>query len=168
MEYRQTEHGKIREMYRRQIRSSLKRGHDKPDYSLDEFMKWVLSTDDWEGLYSLWVKSGFNKNLSPSIDRLKNNKGYEFGNIELVTWEINNKRGNDSRFNGVHKTQHRAVVQLSKDMKFVSEFISINEAKRCTGVNDYTIGQVCKGKRKTAGGSIWKYKEDYNVQICKV
>ncbi len=32
------------------------------------------------------------------------------------------------------------------------------EAERKTGINDGNIASVCKEKRKTAGGYIWKYK----------
>lgn len=158
MEYRQTEHGKIREIYNRQKRNSIERGHKCPTYSIDEFMKWVLEQDIWQVLYIDWVNSGFNKNLAPSVDRIKNEEGYKIINIRLMTWEENNSRGNKDRLEGRHKTQHKAVAQFDKNGNFIADFVSINSATRATGINDYTISLVCRGKRKSAGGFIWKYK----------
>ena len=51
------------------------------------------------------------------------------------------------------------IIQYSKDGKFIAEYPSIMEAERQTGCNNSHIGSCCKGKRKSAGGFIWKYKE---------
>lgn len=53
-----------------------------------------------------------------------------------------------------------AVLQFTKEGEFVAEYSSAKEARRQTGINDTTIGLVCKGKGKTAGGFVWKYKND--------
>lgn len=50
------------------------------------------------------------------------------------------------------------VLQLTKEGEFVAEYSSAKEAKRQTGIDDTTIGLVCKGRGKTAGGFVWKYK----------
>jgi group I intron endonuclease len=52
------------------------------------------------------------------------------------------------------------VLQFTKEGEFVAEYSSAKEARRKTGINDTTIGLVCKGKGKTAGGFVWKYKND--------
>ena len=51
------------------------------------------------------------------------------------------------------------VLQYSKDGEFIAEYNSALEAERKTGINNSNISQCCKGKRKSAGGYIWKYKE---------
>ena len=51
------------------------------------------------------------------------------------------------------------IIQYSKDGKFIAEYPSIMEAERQTGCNNSHIGSCCKGKRKSAGGFIWKYKK---------
>ena len=43
-------------------------------------------------------------------------------------------------------------------MVFVAEYESIREAERRTGIDHNNINNCCKGKRKTAGGFVWKYK----------
>ena len=47
------------------------------------------------------------------------------------------------------------ILQFSKDGEFIAEYPSIEEAERQTGC--YHICECCKGKRKSAGGFIWKY-----------
>lgn len=53
----------------------------------------------------------------------------------------------------------KSVIQYTKDGEFVKEFSSIKEAERLTGIPNTNICSCCKGIRKTAGGSVWKYKE---------
>ena len=52
------------------------------------------------------------------------------------------------------------VLQFTKDGQFVAEYPTAAEADRVTGISRTTIGLVCKGKGKTAGGFVWKYKND--------
>lgn len=61
------------------------------------------------------------------------------------------------------KTKHLGdgtVIQYTKNGEYVAEYPSAKEAWRQTGISDTTIGLVCKGKGKTAGGFIWRYKND--------
>ena len=51
------------------------------------------------------------------------------------------------------------IIQYSKDGKFIAEYPSIMEASRQTGCNQGHICSCCKGRLKTCGGFIWKYKE---------
>lgn len=53
----------------------------------------------------------------------------------------------------------KSVVQYSKDGELIVEYPSIMEAERQTGCDKSSICQCCKGKQKSAGGFIWKYKE---------
>lgn len=51
------------------------------------------------------------------------------------------------------------VLQLDKNYDIIlSEFKSISEASKITGVAKATICKVCNGKGKTAGGYRWRYK----------
>ena len=42
--------------------------------------------------------------------------------------------------------------------------ISISDASRQTGINSSGIGCCCKYLQKTAGGFIWRYKDDESNQ----
>jgi hypothetical protein len=53
----------------------------------------------------------------------------------------------------------KKVIQYDKLGNYISEYSSILEAAEKTGQKNSThIGRVCKGKRKSAGGFIWKFK----------
>lgn len=54
----------------------------------------------------------------------------------------------------------KLIIQYSKDGEFIAEYPSIMEAERQTDISNSSICRCCKGKQKSAGGFIWKYKED--------
>lgn len=60
-----------------------------------------------------------------------------------------------NREKGVEKD----VVQYTRNMEFVAEYKSITDAANNTNLELKNISAVCRGKRKTCGGYIWKYKE---------
>lgn len=53
----------------------------------------------------------------------------------------------------------KEVLQYDQDMNLIKEYISVRKASLETGINDASIGYVCKGKYKSAGGFLWKYKD---------
>lgn len=50
-----------------------------------------------------------------------------------------------------------SVIQESRDGEFVSQYINAAIASKRTGIDQSCILKCAKGKRKTAGGYIWKY-----------
>lgn len=50
------------------------------------------------------------------------------------------------------------IIQYSKSGKLIAEYPSTREAEHQTGCSQSNICKCCKGKRKSAGGYIWKYK----------
>ncbi len=40
---------------------------------------------------------------------------------------------------------------------FIKKYASSSEAERANGITQSKVGECCRGKRKTAGGFIWKY-----------
>ena len=56
------------------------------------------------------------------------------------------------------KATRKAIVQYSKDNQFISEYESIHEAERVTGVAWQNISKVINGKRSFAGGFRWYCK----------
>ena len=51
------------------------------------------------------------------------------------------------------------VLQFSKDGELIAEYPSIKEAERQTGCHHGSICACCKGRLKTCGRYIWKYKK---------
>ena len=52
----------------------------------------------------------------------------------------------------------KPVLQFDQNGIFVKEWEYINQARDSLGIDPSTIVRCCKGKQKTAGGYIWKYK----------
>lgn len=55
---------------------------------------------------------------------------------------------------------YRELYQYDKQMKIIKTWSSITEAAEALNISKSSIVTVCKGRRKTAGGFIWKYKEE--------
>ena len=67
-----------------------------------------------------------------------------------------------------HPLHSKPVEQYTLDMMFITEYPSINEAERQTGVRSSDIGSCCKKRihYNTAGGYIWKFK--YPIVLYRI
>lgn len=63
----------------------------------------------------------------------------------------------NSEFNPLGDRRKKKVVQLDLSLNFVSEFVSVSQAARKTGLSKTTISRVCRGERESSGGYIWRY-----------
>lgn len=54
----------------------------------------------------------------------------------------------------------KAVNQYDKNYNFIKSYNSLTEASRETKIFEPAICNVCKNKRKTAGGYIWRYADE--------
>jgi hypothetical protein len=52
----------------------------------------------------------------------------------------------------------RDVVQIDKNGNIINEYSSLADASRKTKIEKNTIWLCCKGKKKSAGGFTWRYK----------
>ena len=59
-----------------------------------------------------------------------------------------------------HKNS-KSIVQLDKEGNFIKEFSYISEASRELNIACQSINACCKGRRKYAGGYMWKYLDDF-------
>lgn len=54
----------------------------------------------------------------------------------------------------------KPIIQYTKNMEFVAEYKSAQEAEKITGINQGNISMCClKKKYKTVGGYVWRFKE---------
>lgn len=53
----------------------------------------------------------------------------------------------------------KPVFQFAKNGELVAEYFGAREASRRTGIMPSSIIECCNGKRKSAGGFVWKYKK---------
>ena len=161
-EYNHSKKGVVARILSHQKHSSKARSHRPPTYSLSELREWVHSQPNWNELYAAWVDSNFNKNLTPSTDRLDDYKGYSFDNIRLVTWRENIDKMVAERISGANNKISKAVVGINVNTNKVVEFHSTRSAAREFNIGNSNISASCLGRKgyKTAGGYCWKYKND--------
>lgn len=58
------------------------------------------------------------------------------------------------------ESRYRGVLQFDKCGNYICEYKSIKEAGLITGISKSGIIGVCNGTNKTAGGYIWRYKDE--------
>ena len=155
--YHRTIGGLIRRIYLGQRDSCKRRKHPTPGYTKQELSVW-LHENGLEALYEDWVASGYKKDKIPSVDRLDSLKPYTFDNLELVTWEENNRRAKEDQRNGVGSNGRvcKSVYQYSLKGEYLNEYVSRAEAARDIGTDGSSISAVMTGKMKSAGGFLWK------------
>lgn len=137
--YRKTIPGLISNIYGHQKEASNRRGHSKPQYSKSELSEWILSHHNFQSLYDNWVASDYDKNLSPSVDRLDDRIGYNFNNIQLITFEENNSKPKPLIY--------KQVFQYSKELNFIATYASVKLASVHTGIRSQNISRYCLGHR---------------------
>lgn len=102
------------------------------------------------------VGSAFIDNPSgfPVINHKDENKQNNYAeNLEWCDRSYNNHYGE----NAPVKSREKAVIQKSKDGAILRVWDSAEKAYKGTGVTRQSIGKCCLGKRKSAGGFLWKF-----------
>jgi len=62
-------------------------------FTKQEFVNFGLDDPSFNKLYNEWKESGFSYSLTPSVDRIDNDKGYDLTNIQFITLVDNIKKG---------------------------------------------------------------------------
>ena len=75
-------------------------------------------------------------------------------------WKIGGKivGGNEAAKEAVKEKCSIPIIQFSKDGTLVKEWPSAKEAERQLGILPSNICNCLKGRRKSAGGFVWRYK----------
>ena len=95
------------------------------------------------------------------MDECKENN--YFGNLEWCTHKYNLSYGTRTR--RIAENNSKPVVQLDKKGNFISEFESLTEASKITGIASTSICRCCNHKpgHYSAGGFVWIYKDEYTA-----
>lgn len=83
--------------------------------------------------------------------RDENKTNNQVENLEWLT------QADNVRYSMNKRSKSKPVVQFDKLGNVVGQFSSMSEAERQTGISVDSICMVCRGRRKTAGGFVWKY-----------
>lgn len=72
---------------------------------------------------------------------------------------------------GKDNPSHKGVLQYDLYGNFIKKYYGIAEAQRETGIIFQNISKVCKGRRNSAGGFIWRYEGEmlpFRKAICEI
>ena len=160
-EYQRTPRGLVRKIYNNQLMTTRKMGRPAPAYSREDLENWVMS-NGFTDLHRAWKASDYDKWLSPSIDRIDNNKSYSFDNIRLITWKNNLAAQKAQNMPGAYLTPNsKAVDQYTLDGVYVTTHESCRIAMRSLGLTNHgssNIASACRGNLKTAYKYQWRWK----------
>ena len=114
---------------------------------------------DYIELHRNWVKSDYDSDLKPSIDRINHKKRYSLNNIQVMTWRENFEKGIAESDSSVKR---KKVEQLTLKGVYIKTFASIKTAQKSLKLMkaDTGISQVCNGRRKSCGGFKWKFSDE--------
>jgi len=147
-------------MYRNQKTNALKRGHNPPSYTYEEFKLWVLGQKNYAGIWRNYERSGYKRNLAPSIDRLDDYQSYAFGNIRLITCEENIRQYSEDQDSGANQKRSTPVIRTNLKTREEKWFATQGYAGRQSDTHQANIHKCLSGERKTAGGYEWRYADE--------
>jgi hypothetical protein len=104
--YEKTKNGFLVRCYRNMMSRILGIQKDKSHLykgkellSKEDFYIWAKSSKIFDVLFKNWEDSGYNRKLTPSVDRKDSSIGYVQNNMEWVTHSENSRRGAKSKVN---------------------------------------------------------------------
>lgn len=99
------------------------------------------------------------------LDENKHNNHYS--NLEWCTHRYNDTYGTKQERwketitkNGSFDQRKQAVYQYDKENNLIKRWDSMMDIQRALGIQASKISMVCSGKRKTAGGFLWRRCEE--------
>jgi len=156
-----TKEGLIKNIYNHQVKHSKRKQHPLPEYSKQELIDELLPHKKFNRIYLDWVKSDYDKNLTPSIDRTNPMLPYTKDNITIMTWKENATKGRLDEVNGIDTKRLKPVNQLTLDGEYIRTHHSISEAARQIGKSRTgaagNISSCCNGRYDYAYGFRWEW-----------
>lgn len=142
---------------------SMKRFYDEhPEKRVEtsEKMKKYLQTEDGKMFTEKSIKArktdSFRKKQS-AICKVANRTPEYRLRQSIITKEWYKKNGTE-KYSGKNNHAAQCIQQYTMDGTFVKEYDTITQASKESGANASKISDVARGKRKSAGGYVWKYK----------
>ena len=149
-DYHRTYKGVTWRTYSSQKCSAKTRNHHPPTYTLHHLQDWCFSQPIFYKLYNNWVKSGYQRKMKPSVDRIDCLKSYTLDNIQLMTFHENMVKGRKEWRHtiGGHK---KGVACENPKNNIIAIFISREEAARWLKTSHSAIKIAIKHKTRSKG-----------------
>lgn len=160
------------EEWKRKARiSQRKYSENHPESRLEKSnrLKNFLKTEEGKIAYEKGLEKRrsekFRKEQSERSRRANNTEEYIQRQSEIVKnmWKSEEYRKAHS---GRNNCRAQSINQYSIDGIFIKTFETIKEASEYTNTSASKISSVANGKRKTAGGFVWKYATDKRNKGC--
>jgi hypothetical protein len=154
--YRRSEYGLSRRMYWK-IQERVTRGRGQYRnrelaFTLEEFLRF-LPTTNFPVLFKNWKESGYQKRLTPTVDRIENSKGYSLDNIQIIT-----SSENSLKRCYVDYSWSKPVIQYDRESGAILKvWDSIKRAAQSVGITPPCVRRCCQGKKASAAGYFWKF-----------
>lgn len=142
--YRRSRIGKIKGMYNKMIKrcetaSSYVKNNRQVHFTIEDFLEFIESSA-FDGLYDVWVESGYKQKFSPSIDRIDNNIDYTPKNIQILTQSENAAKDNRGEKSALSKLKPEEVISIRK--MYGSKKYTRNQIGSLFGVTKRTISDI--------------------------
>ena len=79
-------------------------------------------------------------------------------------WRYERYANSTNKLNKVNRGNLVPVCQFDLDGNYINTYPSAMETQRQTATNSSKINMCCRGKRNKAGGYIWRYEKDINIE----
>lgn len=85
----------------------------------EAFYEWSLNDVAFNRLFRVWAQSGYDRKLSPSVNRIDPSEGYTITNIEWVTHSVNSAMGsyNAIAAKRARRLEYKALERIAECLK---------------------------------------------------
>lgn len=128
--------------------STAKYYYGKKYCDRDEFINYFKNNKTFLKLFKRWAKFDYEYKEIPSINRKNNDLGYLLENLEFITHSENC---------GINK-EKLPILMYDLEGNFIKEYPSKWAAHKELNIPNGNICKVVYGKRKSAGGYVFKFK----------
>jgi hypothetical protein len=119
------------------------------DMSQADFVGWALCCTPFLTLHRRWVRSGYQRSASPSIDRVDDMGGYTKANLRFVSW-VDNQRKPKPRL-GRPVTAQGQTHNLAAWARILGCRLQTLSRRRCHGWSDE---ETIAGRRRKPTASV--------------
>ena len=127
----------------------------------------IYNCDKGGGIKKTVYKYNLDGSLNATFENLtlaSDTIGVRKQDISRACWNVNQTLGgylwsyqNTEVFVAEHDNRRKEVIQSYLDGDLITQFISVAEASRKTGVSKSCISRCCRKERQHSGGFLWKY-----------